>query len=99
MGRIFWEEFFGRNYLLEINKELMFLSRFWGNAGKDKNLNPYKCEASSSHLKIDKFTVHQGSSARLVCPTIQANEVHCLQYIHRIRILTFMITNLLVRRI
>ena len=27
-GRIFWEEFFGRNYLVEIDKELMFLSRF-----------------------------------------------------------------------
>ena len=27
----FWKEFFGRNYLVEINKELMFLSRFWGN--------------------------------------------------------------------
>ena len=52
-GRIFWEEFFGRNYLVEINKELMFLSRFWGNSRsrKDKNLDPYKCEASSSHLK------------------------------------------------
>jgi hypothetical protein len=45
-GRIFWEDFFGRkyfgrNYLVEINKELMFLSRFWGNARKkDKNLDP-----------------------------------------------------------
>jgi hypothetical protein len=34
--RIFLEDFFGRiffgrNYLVEINKELMFLSRFWGN--------------------------------------------------------------------
>ena len=29
-GRIFWEEFFGRNYLVEFYKELMFLSRFWG---------------------------------------------------------------------
>ena len=26
--RNFCEEFFGRNYLVEINKELMFLSRF-----------------------------------------------------------------------
>ena len=25
----FWKEFFGRNYLVEINKELMFLSSFW----------------------------------------------------------------------
>jgi hypothetical protein len=30
-GGIFWEKFFGRNYLVEVNKELMFLSRFWGN--------------------------------------------------------------------
>jgi hypothetical protein len=30
-GRIFRKEFFGRNYFVEINKELMFLSRFWGN--------------------------------------------------------------------
>ena len=30
LGRIFWEGFLGRNYLVEINKELMFLSRFWG---------------------------------------------------------------------
>ena len=29
--RIFWEEFFGRNSLVEINKELMPLSRFQGN--------------------------------------------------------------------
>ena len=38
-GRIFWEISFGssfwgvifwRNYLVEINKGLMFLSRFWG---------------------------------------------------------------------
>ena len=27
----FWEGFFGRNYLVIIIKELMFLSRFWGN--------------------------------------------------------------------
>ena len=53
-GRIFLGEFFGRNYLVEINEELMFLSRFWDNARrrKDKNLDPKKCEASSSHLKI-----------------------------------------------
>ena len=31
LGRIFWEGFLGRNYLVELNKELMFLSRFWGN--------------------------------------------------------------------
>ena len=31
LGRIFGEEFFGMNYLVEINKELMFLSIFWGN--------------------------------------------------------------------
>ena len=30
-GRIFWEEFFVRNYLVDFYKELMFLSRFWGN--------------------------------------------------------------------
>jgi hypothetical protein len=34
-GFFFWEDFFGgifgRNYLVEIIKELMFLSRFWGN--------------------------------------------------------------------
>ena len=28
LGGIFWEEIVGRNYLVEINKELMFLSRF-----------------------------------------------------------------------
>ena len=32
LGGILWEGFFGRNYLVEINKELMFLSRFCGNA-------------------------------------------------------------------
>ena len=31
LGGFFSEEFLGRNYLVEINKELMFLSRFWGN--------------------------------------------------------------------
>jgi hypothetical protein len=31
LGGIFWEDFIGRNYLVEIIKELMFLSRFWGN--------------------------------------------------------------------
>ena len=31
LGRIFLEDFFWRNYLVEINKEFMFLSRFWGN--------------------------------------------------------------------
>ena len=31
MGGLFWEEFLGRNYLVKINKELMFLSRYWGN--------------------------------------------------------------------
>ena len=29
--RIFWEDFFGRNNLVEITMGLMFLSRFWGN--------------------------------------------------------------------
>ena len=51
-GRIFWEEFFGRNYLVEINKELMFLSRFWGNARKkDKKFRSLEVRASLSHLK------------------------------------------------
>ena len=42
LGGHFWEKFFGRNYLVEINKELMFLSRFCLNAQgrKDKNLDP-----------------------------------------------------------
>jgi hypothetical protein len=36
LGGFFWEdffgeEFFGRNYLVDFYKELMFLSRFWGN--------------------------------------------------------------------
>ena len=36
LGDIFWggffgKDFFGRTYLAEINNELMFLSRFWGN--------------------------------------------------------------------
>ena len=35
-GRIFGEEFFGRNYIVEINKVLKFLSRFWGNARRRK---------------------------------------------------------------
>ena len=30
-GGFFWNEVFGRNYLVEINEELMFLSRFWVN--------------------------------------------------------------------
>ena len=39
-GGFFWEDFFGgnflggffgRHYLVEINEELMFLLRFWGN--------------------------------------------------------------------
>ena len=30
-GGFVWKDFFGRNYLVEIIKELMFLSRFWGN--------------------------------------------------------------------
>ena len=31
-GMICWEELFGRNYLVEINNELMLLSRFLGNS-------------------------------------------------------------------
>ena len=35
LGGFFWEdfleEFFGRNYLVDFYKELMFLSKFWGN--------------------------------------------------------------------
>ena len=31
MGGFFGEEFFGRNFLVDFYKELMFLSRFWGN--------------------------------------------------------------------
>ena len=69
-GRNFLGGFFGRNYLVEINKELMFLSRFCLNAQgrKYKNLDPQKCEASSSHLKNTKYFVcitfknHYGSS-------------------------------------
>ena len=43
LGGFFREEFFGRDYLVEINKELMFLSRFWGNARRRRrtiNLDP-----------------------------------------------------------
>ena len=36
---VFFGGFFGRNYLVKINKELMFLSRFWGNARR-RILNP-----------------------------------------------------------
>ena len=36
--RNFWEEFFRRNYLVEINNELMFLSRFWGNARRRQEI-------------------------------------------------------------
>jgi hypothetical protein len=40
LGGFFWEDFLGgilwRNYLVEINKVLMFLSRFWGNARRRK---------------------------------------------------------------
>ena len=39
-GRIFWEKFCGRNYLVLINKELMFLSRFWVNAEGSRILDP-----------------------------------------------------------
>ena len=40
LGRIYWEEFIGR-----IDKELMFLSRFWGNfvsmqGRRRKNFSP-----------------------------------------------------------
>ena len=31
LGGYLWKEFFERNYLVEINKELMFLSRFLDN--------------------------------------------------------------------
>ena len=31
LGGFSWEKCFGRNYLVEINKELMVLSRFRGN--------------------------------------------------------------------
>ena len=52
LGGFFWEDFLGgffgkeifrRNYLVEINKELMFLSIFWGNARRrrrTRNLDP-----------------------------------------------------------
>ena len=44
IGGIFWEDFSGRNYLVAINKELMFFSRFRVNfvsmpGRKDKNLD------------------------------------------------------------
>ena len=45
------EEFFGRNYLVEINKELMFWSRFGNNfvsrqkEDRRTNFNPKKCDA------------------------------------------------------
>ena len=49
--RIFWEDFLGGNHSIEINKELIFLSRFWGNfvskkkegrkeGGRTRNLDP-----------------------------------------------------------
>ena len=53
-GRNFWEEFFRRNYLVEINKELMFLSRFWGNARrrrKDKKFRPLEVRGKLIALK------------------------------------------------
>ena len=31
LGGFFWKDFIGRNYLVDFYKELMFLSRFWGN--------------------------------------------------------------------
>ena len=54
--RIFLEEFFGRNYLVEINKELMFLSRFWGNfvsmeKKEGRKFRSLEVRASISHLK------------------------------------------------
>ena len=44
LGGFFWKEFFGRSYLVDFCKELMFLSRFWGNfismEGRRRILDP-----------------------------------------------------------
>ena len=55
MGGILWEGFFERNYLVEINKELMFLSRFWGNARrrKDKKFRSLEVRGKLIALKND----------------------------------------------
>ena len=60
LGGFFWEDFFGRIFLGGITQQkLMFLSRFWSKARRrTRNLDPQKCEASSSHLKIDGITFH-----------------------------------------
>ena len=54
LGGFFGEEFFGRNYLVEIIKELMFLSRFWGNARrrrKDKKFRSLEVRGKLIALK------------------------------------------------
>ena len=55
LGRISWEdfleEFFGRNYLVEIKKELMFLSRFFSRfVGTRGEKNP-----NISHQRRSRF--------------------------------------------
>ena len=56
-GRTFFGGFFGRNYLVEINKELKFLSRFWGNfvsmekKKEGRILILRRAIASTSHFK------------------------------------------------
>ena len=64
-GRLFLEDFFlegffVRNYSLEINKELMFLSRFWGNARrrrrKDKKFRSLEVQGKLIALKNAHFS-------------------------------------------
>ena len=53
MGGFFGEEFFGRNYLVEINKELiLFLSRFWVNGeGRKENFRSLEVRGKLIALK------------------------------------------------
>ena len=56
-GRIFLEKFFGRNYLVEINKVLMFLSRFWGNARKKEGQEFRSLEVRGKLIALKKSPV------------------------------------------
>ena len=58
-GRISWEDFFGRNYLVVFfTRNCCFFQDFgvilskWKEEGR-RILDPYKCDASSSHLTIN----------------------------------------------
>ena len=65
-GKIFWEEFFGRNYLVEINKELMFFVKILSQCTRKEGQEFRSLEVRGKLIALKKGIVYALNLNKLI---------------------------------